>query len=168
MFSLSIFTLFHQKWPETPAFHQAPWGSLAMNYSFFFDAKHFESERKSVSSWGFFGPWLSRWGAGLSDMWYVIIESVCFGVWSSSGAAQKSCPGWLFAVHERCWSRDLVALVNCSVRSRSYGTHGHDEKKNQTNTLEGLFLFSFSNWSCIFCQDAQEQGLHSTGTPTWS
>lgn len=47
---LNIFTLCQQKSPETPAFHQAPWGNLAMKNSFSLDAKHFESKRESVSS----------------------------------------------------------------------------------------------------------------------
>lgn len=116
-----------------------------MKYSFFFDAKHFESERESVSSCVFLtmaitvGCWLFR------HVMCVIIQSVCFGVWSSSGAAQKSCPGMLLTVlymkgvEAETWWVWAVVVLDTDLN----GTHGHNEKRK--NTLEDLSLFSFSN-----------------------
>lgn len=61
------------------------------------------------------------------------MQSVCFALWSSSGAAQKSCPGMLLSV---LYMKDVEAgtWLVVVLDTDPNGTHGHNEKKKKNKT----------------------------------
>lgn len=86
-------------------------------------------------------------------------------IWSSTEVLSWDAPECVYmkGVEAGTW---LVVVLDTDPN----GTHGHNEKKKKNqNTLEGLFFSLFQTEAAFFfCQDAQEQCLYRTGTPTWS